>query len=104
MVYIGYWKNALSHGVKIFLNKTVDKLKFDETKKIWTVENIQSKYVINCGGLWGDDVEKNANGFSKFQIKPKKGEFIVFEKVHQEEFPEGWITLICLGKILKKYF
>ena len=94
MVYIGYWKNALSHGVKIFLNKTVDKLKFDETKKIWTVENIQSKYVINCGGLWGDDVENNAKGCSKFQIKPKKGEFIVFEKVHPEEFPEGLITLI----------
>ena len=94
MVYIGYWKNALSHGVRIFLNKTVDKLKFDETKKIWTVENIQSKHVINCGGLWGDDVENNAKGYSKFKIKPKKGEFIVFEKVHPEEFPEGFITLI----------
>ena len=58
LVYIGYWKNALSHGVRFFLNKEVDNLAFNSEDKIWQVEDIKAKHVINCGGLWGDEVEK----------------------------------------------
>ncbi len=35
--------------------------------------------VVNCGGLWGDRVDALA-GFADFTIRPRRGEFLVFDK------------------------
>ena len=40
----------------------------------------EANYVINCGGLYGDNIE-NLIKKSHFKIKPKKGEFLVYEKI-----------------------
>src|SRR6218665_3796923 len=36
--------------------------------------------VGNCAGLWGDRVEAMLLGQASFQIKPRKGQFVVFDK------------------------
>jgi glycerol-3-phosphate dehydrogenase len=41
---------------------------------------IRTRTVINCAGLFGDIVEKRLLGHSDFSIKPRKGQFVVFDK------------------------
>jgi glycerol-3-phosphate dehydrogenase len=44
----------------------------------------QARYVVNCAGLWGDRLEAQLLGESTFQIKPRKGQFVVFDKTAAE--------------------
>lgn len=41
---------------------------------------IGARLVINCAGLYGDMVEKMLLGASEFTIKPRKGQFVVYDK------------------------
>ena len=85
LVYNGYVKNARSHGAKLLPNSKVDMLekKTIGSKSVWHMEVNKNHYsaqvIINCGGLWGDDVEK-LKSIEKpdipFIIKPKKGQFL----------------------------
>lgn len=36
--------------------------------------------VINAAGLWGDEVDRRLTGESWFTIKPRKGQFVVYDK------------------------
>lgn len=56
-----------------------------EPNKIWTLRLSQglplsSRVVINCAGLFGDEVEKLHRETSPFNITPRKGEFVVFKQ------------------------
>lgn len=42
--------------------------------------SFRARCVINCAGLWGDRLEERLLGRSSFQIKPRKGQFVVFDK------------------------
>ena len=87
-MYNGYVKNARSHGAKLLTNSKVDKLekKTVGSKSVWHMEVNKNHYsaqvIINCGGLWGDDVEKLKSNEPievpdiPFIIKPKKGQFL----------------------------
>ena len=56
-------------------------------------ESVKAKVVINCAGLYGDDVEKMRGGASatgvepssfapnQFTVVPRKGQFIVFKPI-----------------------
>ena len=83
LVYMGYLQNALDHGVEIFTKSQVTDLKKLKNWEI-TVNNgkqtFEANYVINCGGLYGDNIETLIKK-SHFKIKPKKGEFLVYEKI-----------------------
>ncbi len=41
---------------------------------------LAARWLVNCAGLWGDRVETLALGASTFTIKPRKGQFVVFDK------------------------
>lgn len=41
---------------------------------------IRAQSVINCAGLYGDRVEEMLTGEARFAIKPRKGQFVVFDK------------------------
>lgn len=41
---------------------------------------IMGKQVINCAGLYGDRVDEALVGESTFSIRPRKGQFLVFDK------------------------
>jgi glycerol-3-phosphate dehydrogenase len=41
---------------------------------------IKARYVINSAGLYGDYLDRDVLGASEFTIKPRKGQFVVFDK------------------------
>ncbi|MET0315023.1 MAG: FAD-dependent oxidoreductase, partial [Hansschlegelia sp.] len=41
---------------------------------------VRAKAVINCAGLYGDRIERLLLGDASFEIKPRKGQFVVFDK------------------------
>jgi len=50
----------------------------------WAIETtrgaFRAKMVINCAGLYGDVIDQRLLGTSTFTIKPRKGQFVVFDK------------------------
>ncbi|WP_235953181.1 NAD(P)/FAD-dependent oxidoreductase [Salipiger sp. PrR002] len=41
---------------------------------------LRARTVVNCAGLYGDHVEAMLTGASRFEIRPRKGQFVVFDK------------------------
>ena len=41
---------------------------------------LKSHYVVNCAGLFGDQLDQHCLGQAAFRIKPRKGQFIVYDK------------------------
>lgn len=41
---------------------------------------VQAGLVINAAGLWGDRLDERLIGRQDFQIKPRKGQFVVYDK------------------------
>jgi glycerol-3-phosphate dehydrogenase len=62
------------------------KLKKDhEDKQFWEIKSETNEIVfgritINCTGNYGDLIEKIAHGNCNFTIKPRKGQFIIYDK------------------------
>jgi glycerol-3-phosphate dehydrogenase len=52
----------------------------DEWHVQTTKGEYRAKFVINCCGLFGDHVEKAFLGTATFEIRPRKGQFVVFDK------------------------
>ncbi len=77
-----YLAQAQKNGAEVFLSAGVSGGKFDSG--IWTLSTtrgtIKAKHVINCAGLYGDLVEEAVLGEANFQITPRKGQFVVFDK------------------------
>ena len=71
LVYMGYLRNALSHGAEIRTNTNVNSI--SKSGKFWTVnpgvDDFTTRHIINCGGLWGDDVEKLKSNVAPFSIQ-----------------------------------
>lgn len=42
--------------------------------------NVRARHVINCAGLYGDLINRMLTGSSDFEIRPRKGQFIVYDK------------------------
>lgn len=45
---------------------------------------VRARSVVNCAGLYGDRVEALLTGRSNFEIRPRKGQFVVFDKAASE--------------------
>ncbi|MDE2386053.1 MAG: NAD(P)/FAD-dependent oxidoreductase [Alphaproteobacteria bacterium] len=78
---LAYAHQALAHGAKIIRNAEVNKA--TRTSDGWTLSTLQgevtARIVINAAGLFGDHVEALAHA-PQFAIKPRKGQFVVFDK------------------------
>ncbi len=77
-----YLLQALANGA--VLRRNAELLSGDYDGDIWRLTTAaggaQAKLVINCAGLYGDIVEQRLLGQSGFTIKPRKGQFVVFDK------------------------
>ena len=115
LVPVAYAYNAMLHGAKIFVNKEVVKADFklsnknettDRNNGIWTIRTndngvYKAKQIINCAGINGDKIHneliRNNNTkflyphdeMNEFTIKPRKGQFVVFENVKNEIAVDG---------------
>jgi len=81
-----YILQAMANGAELRRNAEVSGGAYDGGK--WVLEvpsgRVQAKQVINCAGLYGDVIDQRLLGQSSFTIKPRKGQFVVFDKPASE--------------------
>lgn len=77
-----YLQQGLDNGAQVFLSCKVTGGAFDG--QAWQLETstgkLRSRTVINCAGLYGDIVDQVVFGETGFNITPRKGQFVVFDK------------------------
>ena len=78
---LAYLRQAIAMGAQAAFCSALERAAFDG--EIWSLETprgrLRAGTVINCAGLYGDLVEGLCRE-SPFQIKPRKGQFLVFDK------------------------
>lgn len=78
---LAYVRQAIAHGARCFFDCEVQSGRFDG--QMWALDTsrgpLKTRAVINCAGLFGDFVEA-INAPSPFEIRPRKGQFVVFDK------------------------
>jgi len=77
-----YLLQALANGAEVRRGTEVLAGDFDgETWQLDTTTGpVRSRAVVNCAGLYGDVVDRRLVGDSGFTIRPRKGQFVVFDK------------------------
>ena len=84
---LAYLSQAIVNGCQTSFNTEITGGDFDGDK--WALHTntpdnkkgvIKAKHIINSAGLYGDILEQNVLGECEFTIKPRKGEFVVFDK------------------------
>ena len=79
---LAYLLQAVENGGQAVFNAEVTGGEFDGTHWIINTRQgqIRARYVVNCAGLYGDIVDNRCLGEAEFVIKPRKGQFVVFDK------------------------
>jgi len=79
---LAYLQQALNNGGQALFNAEVTSGQFDGAN--WLLDTklgqVRAHYVVNCAGLFGDYLDREVLGASEFTIKPRKGQFVVFDK------------------------
>ena len=77
-----YILQAISNGAELRRNAEVLGGEFDGEKWVLDIPQgrVEAKQVINCAGLYGDVIDQRLLGQASFTIKPRKGQFVVFDK------------------------
>lgn len=77
-----YILQALANGAKLYRNTEVLSGNFEDGA--WYIHtsrgDLNAKHVITCAGLYGDLVDEKLIGGKSFSIKPRKGQFVIFDK------------------------
>ena len=75
-------ENAARNGVKILLSTSVLDIIMKGNRVQTVITNkgkINSRFVINAGGMFSDDIAKLV-GLKTFSIRPRRGEYLVLDK------------------------
>ncbi len=79
---LAYLTQAISHGATVLRDCEVTNGHFNGTT--WDLETshgpVVADGVVNAAGLYGDQVDNMLLGRSDFSIKPRKGQFVVYDK------------------------
>lgn len=81
-VSISLAENAVTNGVKLYLGCTVADVLKDKTGITGVVTNkgiINTKYIINCAGVYADEISEIA-GDKCYTIHPRKGTIAIIDK------------------------
>lgn len=80
---LAYLHQALAHGAMFMNNCQVNAGDFDGDR--WRVSTsrgeLQARWLVNCAGLYGDLVHQQLIGDPPFRIRPRKGQFLVYDKL-----------------------
>ncbi|HVI51480.1 MAG TPA: NAD(P)/FAD-dependent oxidoreductase [Candidatus Sulfotelmatobacter sp.] len=83
---LGYLRQAVDNGAQALFRAEVSGGHFNGDT--WTLDTscgpIHAAMVVNCAGLFGDRIEEALLGASDFHIRPRKGQFVVFDKAAAE--------------------
>ena len=78
-----YLLQALANGAE--LRRETEVIGGEFSGDHWELETssgtISATHVINCAGLYGDIVDERVIGKKSFTVRPRKGQFVVFDKV-----------------------
>ncbi|AOF92956.1 NAD(P)/FAD-dependent oxidoreductase [Sinorhizobium sp. RAC02] len=78
---LAYVNQAIALGATVLRQCEVRAGAFDGEWRLETNQGgIRSKWVVNAAGLFGDHVDTCLGFQSEFQIKPRKGQFVVLDK------------------------
>ena len=79
---LAYVQQAMAHGTAVLRGAAVTGGAFDG--RVWHIDTAQgavsARYILNCAGLYGDRLEALMLGDASFDIRPRKGQFVVFDK------------------------
>lgn len=81
-VVIALAENAATNGVKFHLNTEVVDVMTDNGKVAGVITDkgiFKGKYVINCAGIYADDIAEMA-GDKFFTLHPRRGTILIFDK------------------------
>jgi len=77
-----YLLQAIENGARLERNCELLGGSFDSDS--WRLQTskgeLRGRHVINCAGLFGDRIDQLLIGQSSFEIRPRKGQFVVFDK------------------------
>ncbi|PRH88640.1 FAD/NAD(P)-binding oxidoreductase [Labrys okinawensis] len=80
--FLAYVEQAMAHGATVLRGTRVTGGQFNGL--LWRLETtagpVEASSVINCAGNHGDEIDKALLGHSAFEIRPRKGQFVVFDK------------------------
>lgn len=80
--FLAYLLQAQAHHAEIAFSAEVSSGAFDG--QAWTLQTKRgvkrARTVINCAGLHGDTLDARLLGAESFEIRPRKGQFVVFDK------------------------
>lgn len=78
----GYLMQALANGAVLMRQAEVlaGQRQGDSWQLSTTAGPVTADLVVNAAGLWGDEVDRRIAGESWFTIKPRKGQFVVYDK------------------------
>ncbi|MBQ7096342.1 MAG: NAD(P)/FAD-dependent oxidoreductase [Clostridia bacterium] len=75
-------ENACANGVRFLLNTKVTDIHTENGKiksVVTTDETIETKYVINCAGLYCDEIAQMV-GKAEYKVVARKGQFFILDK------------------------
>ncbi len=76
-----YLAQALLNGADLRLDAEVRGGRHDGDWRLDTTQGpVRAGLVVNAAGLFGDHVEERLLGASRFAIRPRKGQFLVYDK------------------------
>lgn len=80
--FLAYLLQATAHGAEIVFGADVLSGSYDGA--VWTLTTSKgarrARAVVNCAGLYGDRIDEKLLGRASFEIRPRKGQFVVFDK------------------------
>ncbi|MCK0196623.1 NAD(P)/FAD-dependent oxidoreductase [Ancylobacter sp. 6x-1] len=80
--FLAYLRQATALGARLSFSTEVTGGTFNG--EVWTLDTTRGAFrarsVINCAGLFGDRIEALLLGAAHFEIRPRKGQFVVFDK------------------------
>jgi glycerol-3-phosphate dehydrogenase len=80
--FLAYATQVVAQGGRLVFDAEVTGGGFDGEG--WTLDTAKGRFqaaaVVNCAGLFGDVVDQRLLGDARFEIRPRKGQFAVFDK------------------------
>jgi glycerol-3-phosphate dehydrogenase len=79
---LAYLRQAILHGASLLTNAEAED--FSRKGDTWVIETrkgpVAARLVVNAAGLFGDKIEGLAGRRPTFTIRPRKGQFVVYDK------------------------
>lgn len=86
---LAYMRQAVENGARLVLRAEVTggRLDGDRWQLETTAGTVAARTVINCAGLFGDRLDERCLGTSGFEIRPRRGQFLVLDKAARRHVP-----------------